>query len=301
MGAAAARASRRGSCGVRARAHARQARNRPVGSRPRGAAARNDDGRRTRCDGRGGFAIRCSLDRWDEHGYRCALRGHLSRALRRPHHLRPEDERNSIVRLPWAPTEEDWHEQLTAVRAGWGERGYLESLAREWAPEVAEDERFRNWFVMHMRRSLSPGAALTSFRTAMELDVRDVLAAVRVPTLVIPRPALPAPGHYTAEQIRGSEVVELPELRGVYTWVDDAAHRATMAATQRIKSIGTARSARVPSPPSQRLTRRHREPGRVDRHGEHVPLVEESPETCHRSVIAAAVAKRLPHVAIMHL
>ena len=94
---------------------------------------------------------------------------------------------------PWAPTEEDWHEQLTAVRAGWGERGYLESLAREWAPEVAEDERFRNWFVMHMRRSLSPGAALTSFRTAMELDVQDVLAAVRVPTLVIPRPALPAP------------------------------------------------------------------------------------------------------------
>ena len=93
---------------------------------------------------------------------------------------------------PWAPTEEDWR-QLTAVRAGWGERGYLESLAREWAPEVAEDERFRNWFVMHMRRSLSPGAALTSFRTAMELDVRDVLAAVRVPTLVIPRPALPAP------------------------------------------------------------------------------------------------------------
>ena len=100
MGAAAARASRRGSCGVRARAHARQARNRPVGSRPRGAAARNDDGRCTRCDGRGGFAIRCSLDRWDEHGYRCALCGHLSRALRRPHHLRPQDERNSIVRLP---------------------------------------------------------------------------------------------------------------------------------------------------------------------------------------------------------
>jgi pimeloyl-ACP methyl ester carboxylesterase len=145
---------------------------------------------------------------------------------------------------PWAPTEEEWHEQLTAVRAGWGERGYLENLASEWAPEVAEDERFRNWFVMHMRRSLSPGAALTSFRTAMELDVRDVLAAVRVPTLVIPRPALPAPGHYTAERIRGSEVVELPGLRGVYTWVDDAAHRATMAATQRFVSRLTSHRAR---------------------------------------------------------
>ena len=48
----------------------------------------------------------------------------------------------------------------------------------------------------------------------MELDVSDVLAAVRVPTLVLPRPALPGPGHFAAERIRGAEVVELPALRG---------------------------------------------------------------------------------------
>jgi class 3 adenylate cyclase len=122
------------------------------------------------------------------------------------------------------------------VRAGWGERGYLEQLAKEWAPEVTGDDSFRDWFVTHMRRSLSPGAALTSFRAAMELDVQDVLPAVRVPTLVMPRPSLPGPGYYTAERIRNSEVVELPELQGVYTWVDDEAHRATMAATGRFVS-----------------------------------------------------------------
>ena len=133
---------------------------------------------------------------------------------------------------PWAPTETEWRERLAGVRAGWGERGYLEDLAREWAPEVAEDEGFRNWFVWHMRRSLSPGAALTSFRAAMELDVRDVLAAVRVPTLILPRPALPGPGYYTAERIRSAKLAELPELRGVYTWVDDEAHHATMEATE---------------------------------------------------------------------
>jgi class 3 adenylate cyclase len=134
---------------------------------------------------------------------------------------------------PWAPTHEEWRERLADVRAGWGERGYLENLAREWAPEVAEDEAFRDWFVWHMRRSLSPGAALTSFRTAMESDVADVLPAIRVPTLVMPRPAQPGPGHYTAERIRGSELVELPSLRGVYTWVDDAAHEATITATEQ--------------------------------------------------------------------
>jgi class 3 adenylate cyclase len=142
---------------------------------------------------------------------------------------------------PWAPTEEEWRERLAEVRAGWGERGYLENLAREWAPEVAANEGFLDWFVWHMRRSLSPGAAVTSFRAAMELDVSDVLSAVRVPTLVIPRPSLPGPGHYTAARIRGSQVVELPGLAGVYTWVDDEAHRATMEATTRFVSQLTRR------------------------------------------------------------
>jgi class 3 adenylate cyclase len=137
---------------------------------------------------------------------------------------------------PWAPTEDDWAKQLADVRSRWGTRSYFTELAHEWAPEVADDEAFVEWFVWHMRRSLSPGAALTAYRTAKELDVRDVLAAVRVPTLIIPRPAEPGPGHYIAGRIRGAEVVELPNLRGLFTWVDDDAHRATMDATKRFVS-----------------------------------------------------------------
>jgi len=143
---------------------------------------------------------------------------------------------------PWAQTEDEWRQQPADVRARWGARDYLEELAHEFAPEVADDDEFRDWFVWHMRRSLSPGAALTAFRTAMELDVRDVLAAVRVPTLIIPRPALPGPGHYTAARIRGAEVIELPPLRGVYTWVDDDAHRAIMEVTEQFISNLTART-----------------------------------------------------------
>ena len=142
---------------------------------------------------------------------------------------------------PWAPTDDEWRERLAALRAGWGERSFLEGLAHEWVPEVAPNDDFRDWFVWHMRRSLSPGAALTSFRTAMELDVRDVLAAVRVPTLVMPHPSRPGPGQYTAQRIRGADVAELPELRGVYTWVDDEAHRTTMGATERFVSHLTER------------------------------------------------------------
>jgi class 3 adenylate cyclase len=112
---------------------------------------------------------------------------------------------------------------------------------------VADDDGFRDWFVWHMRRSLSPGAALTWFRTSKELDLTDILAAVRVPTLVLPRPSQPGPGHWIAARIRGAELVELPPLGGVYTWVDDEAHRATMEATARFISHlpGTSAPARV--------------------------------------------------------
>jgi class 3 adenylate cyclase len=137
---------------------------------------------------------------------------------------------------PWALDADEWRTQLAAVRAGWGEREFLRTLACEWAPEMAEDAEFLDWFVWHMRRSLSPGAAVTAFRTAMELDVSDVLAAVRVPTLILPRPSLPGPAHYTAERIRGATVVDLPELKGIYTWVDDETHRATMEATKNFVS-----------------------------------------------------------------
>ncbi len=137
---------------------------------------------------------------------------------------------------PWARTAEAWRQRLAEVRAGWGDRAYLERLAREWAPGVSSDPAFVDWFVWHMRRSLSPGAALTAFRTEMELDVSDILRAVRVPTLIFPRPTNPGPAQYAAERIRGSQVVDLPPFEGVYTWVDDEAHQATMAETERFVS-----------------------------------------------------------------
>jgi class 3 adenylate cyclase len=137
---------------------------------------------------------------------------------------------------PWAPTEDDWRRQLADIRARWGSRSYFEELAREWAPEVADDPGFVNWFVGHLRRSQSPGAALTAYRAAKELDIRDVLSAVRVPTLIIPRPAEPGPGQYVASRIRDADVSELPGFAGLYTWVDDDAHRATMEATERFIS-----------------------------------------------------------------
>jgi class 3 adenylate cyclase len=104
---------------------------------------------------------------------------------------------------------------------------------REWAPSLADDDAFKAWFTGHMRRSLSPGAALSFFRTMKEADVSDILSSVSVPTLILSKPELRAEADYVAERIAGSTVAELPGLRGLFTWVDDEVQEQTMRETER--------------------------------------------------------------------
>jgi len=140
---------------------------------------------------------------------------------------------------PWAPSQEDWRRRLAEVRAGWGRRDFFEALLRDWAPSVADDEGFKTWFVGHMRRSLSPGAALSFFRTMMEADVSDVLATVRVPTLIFSRSSVLDESEYVAKRIAGSKLAELSGLHGMFTWVDDDVHEQTMRETGRfVASVG---------------------------------------------------------------
>ena len=137
---------------------------------------------------------------------------------------------------PWAPTDDEWRRRLADVREGWGERGFLEGLLAEWAPSKVADDDFRAWFVSHMRRALSPGAAGAFFRMVMDSDVADVLPSVRVPTLVLASPARRGQAEHFARSVPGAELVELPPCEGIYSWVDDAAHEATMRETARFVS-----------------------------------------------------------------
>lgn len=134
---------------------------------------------------------------------------------------------------PWAPTEEDWRRRFASVREGWGQGEFFADLLQEWAPSLADDDDFKRWFIGHMRRSLSPGAALSFFRTMKEADVSDILSSVRVPTLILCKPGLRAEADYVAARIPASEVAELPELRGLFTWVDDDVHEQTMRENER--------------------------------------------------------------------
>jgi class 3 adenylate cyclase len=146
--------------------------------------------------------------------------------------LNPSAKGHPTPDYPWAPSEAAWRETLREVREGWGSREYFRRLLRVQGPSVADDEMFLDWFVTHMRRSLSPGAAMAFHRMTMEADVSNVLPSVRVPTLVLFSPAARGPAEYFARLIPDAELRELPTMRGEFTWTDDETHEATMAAVR---------------------------------------------------------------------
>jgi class 3 adenylate cyclase len=86
---------------------------------------------------------------------------------------------------PYGATEEQVHGTLREWRESWGERGYLEQFARDVVDaELSEEEGFLDWFVEDRRLAASPASAAEFARMSFETDITDVLASIRVPTLV---------------------------------------------------------------------------------------------------------------------
>jgi class 3 adenylate cyclase/pimeloyl-ACP methyl ester carboxylesterase len=123
----------------------------------------------------------------------------------------------SIARTTWAP-DYDWA-MTREERAEWTERtvatwGEAESPALPvLAPTVANDPALGAWFARLQRLSASPSAARVLMNATADLDVRDTLPRIRVPTLIMHRSEDSAwdPRHsrYLAEHIPGARHVEL--------------------------------------------------------------------------------------------
>jgi class 3 adenylate cyclase len=100
---------------------------------------------------------------------------------------------------------------------------YLERANKEWglgtdadlvAPSRQGDPTFREWWARLERYSNAPGDAMAYIRSHSQDDVRAVLPAISVPTLVMHRrddryrPF--ALGQYLADHIPGAQLVDLP-------------------------------------------------------------------------------------------
>ena len=111
---------------------------------------------------------------------------------------------------PWGRAEDEWRRELAEIADGWGTTEYFDTVLRRSYPSAAEDPSFRHWFVNMMRYGASPGAALTVQRMAMDVDIRDILPAVRVPTLILHGPRNGGHAEYIAGRIPNARRVELP-------------------------------------------------------------------------------------------
>jgi pimeloyl-ACP methyl ester carboxylesterase len=112
---------------------------------------------------------------------------------------------------PWAPTAESREQGALDVERNWG---HLRPEDVEYyAPSKVDDKPFIRSLERYLRYAASPGAAATFIRMNSFVDVRDILPAIQVPTLVLhrtgDRDVALEEGRYLAARIPGAKFVEL--------------------------------------------------------------------------------------------
>ena len=109
---------------------------------------------------------------------------------------------------PWAPTPKERERWYNLLEQGWGGVVDIGTMA----PNA--DPHFREWWARYLRMSASPGAALALGRMNAEVDIREVLPSIRVPTLILHRTGdldMDVGGaRYMASRIAGAKYIELP-------------------------------------------------------------------------------------------
>ncbi|MBV8612226.1 MAG: alpha/beta fold hydrolase [Acetobacteraceae bacterium] len=120
----------------------------------------------------------------------------------------------------WVQAPEQVAAFIAAAEQSWGTGASL----RSFAPNMLANERFRTWWARFERLGTSPAGAVALARMNSQIDVRHVLPAVRVPTLVIHRAndarVNVAAGRYLAAHIKGAKYVEIPGVDHPI-WVGD--------------------------------------------------------------------------------
>jgi class 3 adenylate cyclase len=124
----------------------------------------------------------------------------------------------SYAKRSWAPdypfgwNEEQWQRVLDDIEHHWGTPQALSIAMR--LPSAASDRDTAERIASYFRASASPGAAAAIMRMNREIDVRHVLSATRVPTLVLHRASDQVidvqHARYLAQHIPGAKLIEFP-------------------------------------------------------------------------------------------
>ncbi|MEM7221963.1 MAG: alpha/beta fold hydrolase [Pseudomonadota bacterium] len=122
---------------------------------------------------------------------------------------------------PWGARPDEIDEWIEGLQKEWGGPYGIDV----WAPSAAHDEQFRQWWAKYLRLGASPSAVVNVFRMNAAIDVREILPAIHVPTLVLHRAGDRAieieQGRFLAQQIPGAELAELSGDDHLW-WVGDS-------------------------------------------------------------------------------
>ena len=114
---------------------------------------------------------------------------------------------------PHAWTRSEWESYLTDLHQGWGIREWVKQHNARFAPD-ATSLTFENWALAMFQLSANPATAEAVERLDMETDIRAVLPAIHVPTLVLHRPLAgitpPEIAAYVTAQISAATAVAVP-------------------------------------------------------------------------------------------
>ena len=120
----------------------------------------------------------------------------------------------------WVLPPEKFDAFINFIEKAWGTGASL----NVFAPSKVSDERFKKWWSRFERLGASPSAAIALMRMNNEIDIRHVLSAIRVPTLVLHRTGDPRvnveAGRYLGSSIPEARYVELPGADHV-PWVGE--------------------------------------------------------------------------------
>jgi pimeloyl-ACP methyl ester carboxylesterase/DNA-binding SARP family transcriptional activator len=123
--------------------------------------------------------------------------------------------------FPWGLPAEDYARYIEALGRDWGGPITLERRA----PSVMHDAAFARWWGRFLRMGASPGAAMALSAINLDLDIRHVLSAIRVPTLLLhsvdDQTVDVHCSRYMADRSPHARYVELPSADHL-PWLSDA-------------------------------------------------------------------------------
>jgi class 3 adenylate cyclase/pimeloyl-ACP methyl ester carboxylesterase len=134
---------------------------------------------------------------------------------------------------------EAWQKELAALREGWGVQEWCDELLMEGCPSLAASDDDRRWFANWLRAGASPAVAYALNRAYGETDLREVLPAVRVPTLLVYRSLFEAETMDVASHIPNARMMRVSgnDRFGIFLSLDIADEIERFVAGEEAPSV----------------------------------------------------------------